>query len=105
MPYDNQNYQNDDKNFRRNRGKKKTFHRRKVCRFCAERISSVDYKDVQTLKLFVSERGKINPRRINGNCAKHQRLITKSIIRARFMALLPYTAMVTTTAPSSSHQN
>ncbi|MDR2612084.1 MAG: 30S ribosomal protein S18 [Deltaproteobacteria bacterium] len=82
--------------FRRSRGKKKTFHRRKVCRFCAERISQVDYKDVQTLRQFITERGKINPRRINGNCAKHQRLITKSIIRARYMALLPYTAMVST---------
>jgi small subunit ribosomal protein S18 len=111
MSYDNQtqnqtqNYQSDDKNFRRNRGKKKTFHRRKVCRFCAERISTVDYKDVQTLRQFVSERGKINPRRINGNCAKHQRLITKSIFRARFMALLPYTAMVTSSSSTPPHQN
>jgi small subunit ribosomal protein S18 len=85
--------------FRRGRGKKKSFHRRKVCRFCAERITQVDYKDVQTLRPFITERGKINPRRINGNCAKHQRLITKSIIRARYMALLPYTAMVTSSAP------
>ncbi|MDR1081530.1 MAG: 30S ribosomal protein S18 [Deltaproteobacteria bacterium] len=83
----------------RGRGKKKTFHRRKICRFCADHISHVDYKDVQTLRQFITERGKINPRRINGNCAKHQRLITKSIIRARYMALLPYTAMVTSSAP------
>jgi small subunit ribosomal protein S18 len=103
MPYDNQNYPGDDKNFRRGRNKKKTFHRKRVCRFCVDHINSVDYKDVQTLKMYITERGKINPRRINGNCAKHQRLITKSIIRARYMALLPYTAMVTSSS-SSSHQ-
>ncbi|MDR2460572.1 MAG: 30S ribosomal protein S18 [Deltaproteobacteria bacterium] len=98
MPYDYQGYQNDDRNFRRPRTKKKIFHRRKVCRFCAERINHVDYKDVQVLRQFITERGKIHPRRINGNCAKHQRLITKSIIRARYMALLPYTAMVTSSS-------
>ncbi|MDR1165519.1 MAG: 30S ribosomal protein S18 [Deltaproteobacteria bacterium] len=76
------------------RPKKKTFHRRKVCRFCADHISSVDYKDVNSLRVYMTDRGKINPRRINGNCAKHQRMVTKSILRARYMALLPYTAMV-----------
>jgi small subunit ribosomal protein S18 len=86
----------DDKNPRRGRGKKKPYHRRKVCRFCAEHINSVDYKDVKALRPFITERGKIVPRRISGNCAKHQRLLTKTILRARFMALLPYTAMVPT---------
>jgi small subunit ribosomal protein S18 len=93
MAFDHSNNA-DDKNPRRFRGKKKPFHRRKVCRFCADHISTVDYKDIKTLKAFVTERGKIIPRRINGNCAKHQRLITKNILRARYMALLPYTAMV-----------
>ena len=88
-----------DRNPRRGRGKKKPFHRRKVCRFCADNISTVDYKDVKTLRNYVTERGKIIPRRISGNCAKHQRLLTKTILRARYMALLPYTAMV----PSSQY--
>jgi small subunit ribosomal protein S18 len=89
----------DDKNPRRGRGKKKPYHRRKVCRFCADHINSVDYKDLKALKPYVTERGKIVPRRISGNCAKHQRLLTKTILRARYMALLPYTAMV----PSSQY--
>ncbi|MDR2340647.1 MAG: 30S ribosomal protein S18 [Deltaproteobacteria bacterium] len=104
-PYQGYSGNQDDKNFRRPRGKKKTFHRRKVCRFCAEHIDTVDYKDVQTLRQFITERGKINPRRINGNCAKHQRLVTRSIFRARYMALLPYTAMATSTAQHYSSQN
>ncbi|MDR1111200.1 MAG: 30S ribosomal protein S18 [Deltaproteobacteria bacterium] len=86
----------DDKNPRRGRGKKKPYHRRKICRFCADHINSVDYKDVKALRPFVTERGKIVPRRISGNCAKHQRLLTTTILRARYMALLPYTAMVPT---------
>ncbi|MDR3153530.1 MAG: 30S ribosomal protein S18 [Deltaproteobacteria bacterium] len=89
--------------FRRGRPKKKTFHRRKVCRFCAEHITSIDYKDVQTLRQYFTERGKINPRLINGNCAKHQRLVTKSVIRARYMALLPYTAMVSSYPSHHGH--
>lgn len=90
--YDNQQ---DDKNPRRGgRGKKRPFHRRKVCRFCVDHINEIDYKDIKTLRSFVTERGKIVPRRISGNCAKHQRLLTQTIMRARVMALLPYTAMV-----------
>ncbi|MDR0880948.1 MAG: 30S ribosomal protein S18 [Candidatus Adiutrix sp.] len=91
--YDNNQ---DDKNPRRagRGGKKRMFHRRKVCRFCVEHIDEIDYKDIKTLRNFVTERGKIVPRRISGNCAKHQRLLTQTIMRARFMALLPYTAMV-----------
>jgi len=91
----------DDKNQRRPRGKKRLFHRRKVCRFCVDHINDIDYKDIKTLRNFVTERGKIVPRRISGNCAKHQRLLTQTIMRARFMALLPYTAMT----PSSGGAN
>ena len=89
--YDNNQ---DDKNPRRPRGKKRSFHRRKVCRFCVDHIDEIDYKDVKILRNFVTERGKIVPRRISGTCAKHQRLLTQTIMRARVMALLPYTAMV-----------
>ena len=64
--------------------------RRKVCRFCAEKESTIDYKDSRTLSSFVSERGKIIPSRITGNCAKHQRQLTSAIKRARTVALLPF---------------
>jgi small subunit ribosomal protein S18 len=69
--------------------KKRPFQRRKVCRFCADKQVSIDYKDPRTLRYFVSERGKIIPRRISGNCSKHQREITEAIKRARNIALLP----------------
>lgn len=76
--------------------KRKSFgggmHRKKVCQFCAEKDSVVDYKNVETLKKFVSERGKILPRRISGTCAKHQRELTIAIKRARHVALLPFQA-------------
>jgi small subunit ribosomal protein S18 len=75
------------------RKKRRTFHRRKVCRFCAEHTTSIDYKDLRILRNFVTERGKIVPRRISGNCAKHQRQLTQAVKRARYMALMPYTAM------------
>ena len=65
--------------------------RRKVCAFCTEADAVIDYKDVATLKKYVSERGKILPRRITGNCAKHQRAVTSAIKRARHLALMPYT--------------
>ena len=65
--------------------------RRKVCTFCEDEKKEIDYKDVVTLKKYVSERGKILPRRITGNCAKHQRAITLAIKRARHVALMPYT--------------
>ena len=74
----------DDSLFRR-RG------RRRVCRFCADKDQPIDYKDPQALRYFVTERGKIVPRRISGACAKHQRAITTAIKRARVMALLPFT--------------
>jgi small subunit ribosomal protein S18 len=69
--------------------KKRPFQRRKVCRFCAEKNLSIDYKDPRTLRYFISERGKIVPRRISGNCSMHQREITEAIKRARNLALLP----------------
>jgi len=70
--------------------KKRVFHRRKVCRFCADSSLVIDYKDPKSLKYFITERGKILPRRISGSCAKHQRAITHAIKRARTIALLPY---------------
>jgi small subunit ribosomal protein S18 len=75
------------------RRKRRTFHRRKICRFCADSTLKIDYKDMRTLRYFVTERGKIIPRRISGNCAKHQRQLTLSIKRARHIALLPYTTI------------
>lgn len=65
--------------------------RRKVCEFCEKNAEAVDYKDVATLKKFISEKGKILPRRATGTCAKHQRKVTEAIKRARNVALLPYT--------------
>ncbi len=66
------------------------FQRRKVCRFCADKNVGIDYKDPQTLKYFITDRGKIIPRRISGNCAKHQRKTSTAIKRARMIALLPF---------------
>lgn len=78
-----------------NRGRfRRTFHRRKVCKFCADHSLTIDYKDVRVLKYFTTERGKITPRRISGNCAKHQRQLTVAIKRARNIALLPYTTSI-----------
>ena len=73
-------------------GRGRGFGRRKVCRFCADKALKVDYKDQQALKYFLTERGKIIPRRISGNCAKHQREIATAIKRARMLAILPYSA-------------
>ena len=64
--------------------------RRKVCQFCVDKAESIDYKDTQKLKKFVSERSKILPRRVTGTCAKHQRELTLALKRARHIALLPY---------------
>lgn len=74
----------------RPRRKKRVFHRRKVCRFCADSSLAIDYKDSKTLQYFTTERGKIIPRRISGACAKHQRQLTTAIKQARTIALLPY---------------
>lgn len=72
--------------------KKRGRRKKKVCVFCVENATSIDYKDVAKLRKFVSERGKILPRRITGNCAKHQRLLTTAVKRARHIALLAYVA-------------
>jgi len=69
---------------------KKVFSRRRVCRFCTDKEIVIDYKDSKTLRNFVTERGKIIPRRIYGTCAKHQRELTEAVKRARQLALLPY---------------
>ena len=73
-------------------GRGRGFGRRKVCRFCADKALKVDYKDQQALKYFLTERGKIIPRRISGNCAKHQREVATAVKRSRMLAILPYTA-------------
>ena len=73
------------------RKKKVFFRRRKVCRFCADKIDVIDYKDVRFLQQYLVDRAKILPRRISGTCAKHQRIVQQAIKRARHIALLPYT--------------
>ena len=74
---------------RRERGRRP---RKKVCAFCVDKIEQIDYKDAAKLRRFTTERGKILPRRISGNCTKHQRQVTIAIKRARNIALLPFTA-------------
>ncbi len=74
---------------KRNRGRRS---RRKVCAFCLEKATHIDYKDTAKLRRFVTERGKIMPRRMSGTCAKHQRQLAMAIKRARVVALLPYVA-------------
>jgi len=76
-------------------GRGRGFGRRKVCRFCADKTLKVDYKDQGQMKYFLTERGKIIPRRISGNCALHQRQVATAIKRARMLALLPYTVAST----------
>ncbi|MBN1962861.1 MAG: 30S ribosomal protein S18 [Deltaproteobacteria bacterium] len=71
-------------------GRGGNFRRRRACRFCSEKEIAIDYRDAASLKYFISERGKIVPRRISGNCAKHQRKVTEAVKRARQLALLPY---------------
>ena len=66
--------------------------KKKVCAFCVDKVEEIDYKDIAKLRRYVSERAKILPRRISGNCAKHQRQLTVAIKRARHIALLPYTS-------------
>lgn len=67
------------------------FRRRKACRFCTEKDAVLDYRDANNMKYFISERGKIVPRRISGNCAKHQRAVAAAVKRSREIALLPFT--------------
>lgn len=72
-----------------NRGRKA---RKKVCGFCVDKVENIDYKDIARIRRYMSERGKILPRRVTGTCARHQRELTVAIKRARHLALLPYTA-------------
>ena len=76
------------------RKKRRVFHRRKVCRFCADTSLEINYKDPKSLRYFITERGKIIPRRLSGCCAKHQRTLTHEIKRARTIAFLPYVGTV-----------
>lgn len=68
----------------------KRFFRKQDCYFCVEKIEDIDYKDLAMLRRFLSDRGKLRPRRSSGNCARHQRLVVKNVKRARIMALLPF---------------
>ncbi len=77
---------------RRPKFRRRIYVRRKVCRFCADKSLAIDYKDSRTLENFITERGKILPRRITGTCAKHQRRLTTAIKQARIMALIPFTS-------------
>ena len=88
----NRNYDGDDDLGRGNgqgRGGRR-MHRRRICRFCIEKVDIIDFKDMRLLQNYIPERGKILPRRISGNCAIHQRMLAEAIKRARNIALLPY---------------
>jgi small subunit ribosomal protein S18 len=75
---------------KRSAAKKERRPKRKICNFCADKITEINYKDVTRLRKYISERGKILPRRISGSCAKHQRLLTVAVKRARVIAFLPF---------------
>ncbi|MGI6732298.1 MAG: 30S ribosomal protein S18 [Anaerovoracaceae bacterium] len=72
--------------------RRRGMRRKKVCQFCADKTETIDFKDVDKLRKYVTDRGKILPKRITGTCAVHQREVTRAIKRARIVALLPYTA-------------
>ena len=72
--------------------KRRGRRKKRVCNFCVDKINNIDYKEIGKLRKYVSERGKILPRRVTGNCAKHQRAMTINVKRARHMALMVYTA-------------
>jgi len=72
-------------------GKKQYFRRRKVCRFCVEKVDDINYKDVRMLNSFITEKGRIVPRRLSGVCAPHQRRLSEAVKQARNIALLPFT--------------
>ena len=76
-----------DNNFRKRRKR-----RPKVCHYCVDKVSNIDYKEAEKLRRYITDRGKIVPRRVTGTCAKHQRQLTRAIKRARFLALLPFTS-------------
>jgi len=79
-----------DKDKDKEKGRRTFFRRRRMCKFCVEKIDYIGYKDVKLLAPFIPERGKIQPRRISGTCAKHQRALQVAISRARQLALIPY---------------
>jgi small subunit ribosomal protein S18 len=81
----------DDRMGRGGKGGKAFFNKKKVCKFCVQKLK-IDYKDVDTLRRFITERGKILPRRITGTCAKHQRALAVAIKQARIIAMLPFVA-------------
>jgi small subunit ribosomal protein S18 len=76
-----------------NNRRRRSFGRRKVCRFCVDPELSISYKDPSLLRYFVTERGKIIPRRISGNCARHQREMSRAVKRARVVGLMPFTVV------------
>ena len=87
----NRNYEGDDDMGRGGPGRGgRRMHRRRICRFCIEKVDIIDFKDMRLLQNYIPERGKILPRRISGNCAIHQRMLAEAIKRARNIALLPY---------------
>lgn len=73
--------------------KERKIFRKKVCKFCGENVKAIDYKDAIRLAKFITERGKIIPSRISGNCAKHQRMLAKAVKKARLAAFIPYTSV------------
>lgn len=79
-----------DKDEMRQAKKVRGFKRRKICRFCQNKMNIIDYKDIEILQTFITERGKIIPRRISGTCAKHQRALSAAIKRSRQIALMPF---------------
>ena len=78
---------------RRPNRRRRAYSRKKICRFCSDSSLDIDYKNYRLLKYFLTERGRIFPRRISGNCAKHQRELTRAVKRARHVALLPFTSL------------
>ncbi|OGP55821.1 MAG: 30S ribosomal protein S18 [Deltaproteobacteria bacterium RBG_13_52_11] len=78
---------------KREKRERREYTRKKICRFCTDSSLRIDYKNYRLLRTFLTERGRIVPRRISGNCAKHQRELTRAIKRARHVALLPFTAL------------
>ena len=94
MPYIKRDSETRERGERGDRDKdeKRPFFRKRICRFCVEKLETIDYKDVTRLQKFITERGKILPSRISGACARHQRRLSRAINQARSVALLPYTA-------------
>lgn len=90
-PYGRPNRERSDED--KGPGRRRPMMRRKVCRFCADKQAKIDYKDIKSLTQFVTERGKITPSRITGTCARHQRLLTIAVKRARTLAFLPFTTV------------